>query len=180
MSAADVTGQTDHAPGSRSGLVWALVVSVALNLLVAGAVGGAWIAHHRLAVAPPMGPIARVISRLPEDRRAILRPFITQQRAAVAAFGYNLTAARRKAADVLSAETIDTSRLQDALKRLFDVEHDARISSIPVTVAFAQQLTREERVIFLQMLDHGPGQSQQSTSPAGTAPQEPAKAPSTP
>ena len=63
-------------PGFSRGLRWLLIVSLALNLLVAGLVVGALARHGGPGGRPrpaelSLGPFARALE--PEDRRAVLR-----------------------------------------------------------------------------------------------------------
>ncbi|GAB4388040.1 periplasmic heavy metal sensor [Albidovulum sp.] len=103
----------------RGWLPWALVASLALNLLVIGAIAGAAIGHHR---GPPregirdvgIGPYSEVLS--PADRAALREAYRRE--------APDLRDGRRQAqkdfaalADALQAEPFDLARVEAVISR---------------------------------------------------------------
>ena len=140
-----------------------LVLSLAVNLLIAGAVlGGAWVLRHgagplgsmrQLAAGSMVGPpLARFIATLPPERRAELHDVIVQYQGAAADFNKSMAAARHEAADVLLAAPFDRAKFEAAAKRVFDAELAGRTAMIPVTGNIVEHLNGGERESFLRLL----------------------------
>jgi uncharacterized membrane protein len=149
----DVSRPEPPAPqgtGSRR-LKYALIASLALNLLVVGTVAGAMYTFHRHP--PPRmgyGPhqdfgLMGLTRWLPEDRRKEMRRKLREDRERLRPLVDELRAARRDAATKLAAEPFDSA----ALKAAFDVagEKDRTVRDAAVTafLAHAEQLKPEER-----------------------------------
>lgn len=75
----DIKAMVPPSPRGSRRLRWALAVSVALNLAVAGAVAGAYLQHRPGGMAARdfgIGPIAEALR--PEDRRALRRALMAE------------------------------------------------------------------------------------------------------
>ena len=159
---------TFEAPGGAGSARWLqvlLVASLAVNLLIAGAVlGGAWVAHHHPAhggfghpammpAGPMAGPVARFVAGLPPERRAQLHDVISGHQGAAAEFNHSLAGIRREAADAMLAVPFDKSRLEPLLRRLYDAESSAKAATIPASLAIVQNLTDAERAEFVKEMN---------------------------
>jgi len=159
---------TFEAPGGAGSARWLqvlLVASLAVNLLIAGAVlGGAWVAHHHPAhggfghpammpAGPMAGPVARFVAGLPPERRAQLRDVIAGHQGAAAEFNKSLAANRRETFDAMLAVPFDRAKLELFLKRLFEAESSAKIATIPANVTIIQNLTDAERAEFVKEMN---------------------------
>ena len=139
-----------------------LVASLALNLLIAGAVlGGAWVMRlhggpfgvmRHSAAGPVVGPVGRFIGALPPERRSALREMIAQYQGASVEFNHGMAAARHDAADALLTTPFDRAKFETALKRVYDAELAGRTAMIPATGNVVEHLTGAEREMFLHML----------------------------
>ncbi|HET7845739.1 MAG TPA: periplasmic heavy metal sensor [Xanthomonadales bacterium] len=105
---------------------WVLLLSVALNLLLAAVVGSAWL-HHRGgghgiggSVRLPRGEVLE--KALPEADRPALRAAYDRHRDDVRAKLGPLWEARREVRDALAAEPFDASRAATALATLRERE----------------------------------------------------------
>lgn len=150
-------------PGRAARWLWvALIASLAVNLLVVGAVGGGmWAMRHRVGSGVLLGPLGGFIEHMPSDRRAALKDALAAQRSGMASYLKTVRAARRQAADVLVAEPFDRAKLEATLKGLYEAELAARVGTIPATVGIVEQLTPEERNALQRRLsvavrDEGP------------------------
>lgn len=124
-----------HIPAVRPSRLWrvVLVVSLALNLAVAGLVGGAFVSG-RFADGPPnridfgLGPVSRALSG--DDRRAIGRAL----RQDSTLRGQDLRAQMTAITTALRADPFDTAVLQDLLDdqatRLSQVQASARAAVV--------------------------------------------------
>lgn len=142
-----------------------LVMSLAVNLLIAGAVfGGAWVAHHRpphgglghpmmLPAGPMAGPVTRFVAGLPPERRAQLHDVITGHQGAAAEFNKSLAGLRREAADTMLGVPFDRTKLEPLLKRLYEAESSAKVATIPASVTIVQSLTDAERAEFVKEMN---------------------------
>ena len=155
-----------------------LVVSLSVNLLIAGAaLGGGWMLRHSAGRTEPgfgrdiaAGPITRLIGRLSQQRQAELHSLITQQREAGAGPKQLLAAARRDAATVLLAEPIDPARLEAAMKHIAETELTARNATVSTTVALVAKLSLPERRLFLEQLRWPSALPEAGAAPESKAP----------
>jgi uncharacterized membrane protein len=148
--------------GTSRWLQLLLVLSLSLNLLIAGAVfGGAWVVRHHPDGAMPgrgpamamMGPLGKFVTTLKAERRAELREFIAKHQAGSGEFNKTMSSVRREVADVLLAAPFDPAKFEAALKRLYDAEAAARATNIAANSAFVEHLTDAERAAFLKSLN---------------------------
>jgi uncharacterized membrane protein len=140
---------TQPAPGSRR-LKYALIVSLALNLLIIGAVAGTMYGFKRHP--PRFGQGARedfglmgLTHKLPEDRRKELRKQLRQERIAFRPLIDEIGAARRDAADKLAAEPFDKAALEAAIANVGEKERALRQSAVGIFLGHAERLTPDER-----------------------------------
>ena len=157
-----------------------LVLSLAVNLLIAGAVlGGAWVMRHGggpgsmrpFAAGPAAGPVGKFITMLPPERRSALHDVIAQYQGASGEFNKGMAAARHEAGDALLAAPFDRARFEAAVKRVYDAELSGRTAMIPATGSFVEHLNGAERESFLRMLrwQQGvPPDNKAGDLPAGT------------
>jgi uncharacterized membrane protein len=135
------------------GLKIALVVSLAVNLLIIGALGGSlWAFRH----GPP-GPhrsfnahlLAFAASLSPERRKAIWEA-TREERQAMWQERHGVREAREAARGALTANPFDKQKFEDAQMRVLDAEVKARREAHKLFVSVAAQLTPEERHAFAQ------------------------------
>lgn len=145
----DASSLPQLATGSRR-LKYALIASLALNLLIIGAVAGTMYGFRKHP--PRFGQGARedfglmgLTHKLPEDRRKELRKQLRQERIGFRPLIDEIGAARRDAADKLSAEPFDKAALDAALANVGEKERALRQSAVGVFVSHAEQLTADER-----------------------------------
>lgn len=91
-----------------------LVVSLALNLMVAGAILGRWFKDTR----EHRGPLAWAIKTLDTNTRERLRPILEQNRGATRELRRRIRTASDDVRDAISAEPFDEARLARALENL--------------------------------------------------------------
>ena len=128
-------------------LRYALIASVACNLLFVGLAAGA---AYRFRHFGPFGePSARglmgLIARAEPERRAVLRDMIEEKRPEVHKLRQAAREARDAAFDVLASKPFDETAFKAAHDRMFAAETRAREASLGVLTAIAGQLTDEER-----------------------------------
>jgi Spy/CpxP family protein refolding chaperone len=122
------TGRTGTA------LLAALIVSLCVNLLLAGVmVGGRW--HHD-------GPWWR---QVPEEARPIMKQAFESHKAEFDARRDAVRQARQKVADILKAEPIDQAALDQALVELSQRSQSIMQLGNTMMVEVAKQLTPELR-----------------------------------
>jgi uncharacterized membrane protein len=133
------------------GLRWLLIASLALNLLVAGALAGLW-----LKGPPPHGPHRggpsatafglMMFSRdLPPERREAVRKPLREARRAARPLREDMRAARTRAAEVLAAPDFTAEKLKAAMDEIGAVETRLRGSGVDALVGAVGALTPEER-----------------------------------
>jgi uncharacterized membrane protein len=144
------------APTRRS---WLLMASLALNLLVVGAIAGTLISgRHRHfggfggygrdgGMGGELGLMGFVRS-LPAERQRALREAADLQRGMMRPLRQAVRAARAEANTALSAEPFYAARLQAALSALADAEAKARSAATTVLVKAVNQMTPAERSAF--------------------------------
>lgn len=158
MSDAKHPEGADARPPRRRGMKIALVLSLALNLLVVGAVasaawmywrGGGWAGgkHHAFTRA-----VNRLMEDLPEDRRAIARQILERHKTEIDPLRKQLREARRSAAAALEAETYDEARMREALTRLEAIRGELRGTLHELALSLVKHLDLEERQRFMRYM----------------------------
>lgn len=139
-------------PGSRR-LKYALIASLALNLLVIGTVAGTMFMHGFGKHPPPRsgyGPhqdfgLMGLTRTLPEERRKEMRKNLREDREKLRPLIDELRASRREAAAKLGAEPFDSAALKGAFDVAGEKDRAVREAAIAAFLVHAEQLTPEER-----------------------------------
>lgn len=148
----DVTnpGAEPRNPGSRR-LKYALVASLALNLLILGAVAGTMYGFSKHG--PPRPGHVRgedfglmgLSRELPEERRKEFRKQLREDRAKLKPLMEEIRTARRAAADRLGADPFDRAALESAIAVVAEKERAFRQAAVTSFLGHAEQLTPAER-----------------------------------
>ena len=118
-------------------LLAALIVSVCVNLLLAGVmIGGRWHDGPRWR-----GPFANV----PEEARPVMKAVFDSRKAEFDAQREKVREARQKVADILKADPIDQAKLDQALSELLQQSQAIQKLGHQVMIEVAQKLTPEQR-----------------------------------
>jgi uncharacterized membrane protein len=131
----------------------ALVTSVALNLLILGAIGGSLWAfrHHRPWLAYAMNVhLLGFAATLPQERRAAIWEATREARRAMRPFRHEVREARAEARALLAAEPFDKEKFAQAQARLLDAEMRVRREAHKLYVDVASLMTPQERQAFTQ------------------------------
>ncbi|MBV1693965.1 MAG: periplasmic heavy metal sensor [Hyphomicrobiales bacterium] len=131
-------------------LIVALVVSLALNLLIIGAVAGAMLrfAGGGRWAAPPGNNAIGFIASLPPERRRELVSRLTQPPQQVMMLRREMRQAARARAEAIAAEPFDRQRLVTAQQRFAEAETRLRARIGEIMIEAAQNMTPEERRRF--------------------------------
>lgn len=141
-------------PGSGSRrLKYALIASLALNLLVLGAAAGTMYTfgfgkHGPQRFGPGRGEdfgLMGLTYRLPEERRKEIRKKLREDRAVLKPLVEDVRAARRAAAEKLAAGSYDRVALEGAITAAADKERTLRQAAVAAFLGHANTLTAEER-----------------------------------
>jgi uncharacterized membrane protein len=143
------SGPAAPAPGSRR-LKYGLIASLALNLLVAGAVAGMAFGFfkHRPYFGMGRGEdfgLMGLTRHLPEERRKEVRKQLREDRDRLRPMVDDIRASRREAADRLAAEPFDKAALEAAIKATSDKESALRGTAIAAFLVHVEKLTPSER-----------------------------------
>jgi uncharacterized membrane protein len=150
----DVSGPGPAAPASGSRrLKYALIASLALNLLVAGAVAGMMFGFfkHRPYFGMVRGEdfgLMGLTRHLPEERRKEVRKQLRDDRDRLRPLVDDIRSARREAADKLAAEPFDKAVLEAAIKTTSDKERALRETAIGAFLGHVEKLTPSERQLL--------------------------------
>lgn len=143
-------GPAQPAAGSRR-LKYALIASLALNLLIIGAVVGTMygFGKHRRGIGGGVRGedfgLMGLTFRLPDERKKEIRQRLRADREALRPLANEVRAARRLAADKLAVEPFDKAALEGALSAAGEKDRTLRAAAIAAFLAQAEQLTAEER-----------------------------------
>lgn len=149
MTDTSTPAATPPAAGSRR-LKYALIASLALNLLILGAVAGTMygFGKHGRHFGHPRGEdfgLMGLTRHLPEERRKELRKELREDRVKLRPLVEEMRAARRAAADKLAAEPFDRAALESAIATASDKERTLRQEAVGIFLAHAEKLTVDER-----------------------------------
>lgn len=126
-------------------VVVALIVSVCLNLALAGIMVG-----HRWHGDGPRGPAAWLLRGVPDEARPAAEKIVAANEAEFTAKRELVSESRKRVAELLQADTVDRAQLEAALG-----EMQARLGEMfqlgqKLTVDVALQLTPEQRKEWAQ------------------------------
>lgn len=131
-----------------------MVISLALNLLIIGAVAGAWVRHGKWA-GPFGGWKGNYLMRgLPEDRREQVSAILGKHRRTLRPMRQEAHAAWLNVAGVLKEKNLDEQKLRNAIAQAQMAEAAARQRLVPMMLEVAQVLTLEERRKFVEHFQH--------------------------
>ena len=153
--------------GTPRWLVVLAVVSLSLNLLVAGAVAARiyyspfGFSHMRHAMLARPGALhiaaRRLLRRLPRDRAQALRGLAERYRRDLRARFGAVADARLRLARILARQPFDEAAYKAALDEVRASERNAHSTASALTEAFIRALTPEERGRYADIL-RSPGQ----------------------
>ena len=157
-------------------LKWALVVSLALNLLVLGAVASMlWRGRPaaQIFAASGGGGLAGYVGSFPHERRRDLLAHGQPQRQHLMALRGEVRAARRDVFATLVAEPFDKQRYVASQARLLEIEVRQRTAMRPWLADIAAGMTLEERRAFLKWnWRDRPGQQQRGVDELAEPPKQ--------
>jgi uncharacterized membrane protein len=142
-----VTGAGGPAGPGRLKLL--LIVSLALNLLVIGALAGAFLmgprrGHWHGGRSEDFGLLG-FARTLPADRRSEIRKSVQRDRAALKPLWREMRKARENAAAVIVAEPYDKDKVKAAFDAIGAAESRLREAGVAILLNTAEQLTPDER-----------------------------------
>jgi len=162
--------RSEIVPGRRAPRwMWiALIVSLGLNLLVAGVVASAaWNLQHRDGFGFH-GRLSSFLSTLPAERAETLRGIIDQSRPALRTARQEIRQQRREAARLFAAEPVDRRALAEAGVRLLDTELKLRQGYVQLMTELAESMTAQERRALVEWRErHRRGQSRSADRDSG-------------
>jgi Spy/CpxP family protein refolding chaperone len=119
-------------------LLVALIVSLCVNLLLAGMmVGGRWHGGH--------GGYRGFWTSVPEEARPLMKEVFDSHRTEFDARRDKVRQARKKVAEILKADTIDQAQLDQALSELVQQSQAMREFGYGVMIEVAKKLPPEQR-----------------------------------
>jgi uncharacterized membrane protein len=151
-----VSAKAGAARTAQRGLVTALFVSLAVNLIVGGSlIGAIWRAY----APPPGGPfiipnLLGYASTLPPERRKELWDRTAEERAHVRPFRREVRAARQETVKALIAEPFDREKFVAIQAKQVEIENRARSAAQQLYVKIADHLTPEERHGYPRWREH--------------------------
>lgn len=130
-------------------LKYALIASLALNLLIVGAVAGTMYGfrkhHPRFAERGEDFGMMGLTRVLPDERRKEMRKLLRADRASLRPLMEEVRNARREAAGKLGAEPFDRAALEAAITNVAEKERTVRSAAVTAFLGHAEKLTAEER-----------------------------------
>jgi uncharacterized membrane protein len=154
-------------------IVVALVISIGLNLALAGFLAGRRSADA--VIGDPTQMFPRWVRTLPEERRDALRPQIREHIQTIRPLVRTMRAQHHQLVEAIAAEPFSIETLNSALADMRNQHSAVQTSSHTAFVAFVASLTASERTVLaadIRNKRHGrPGR------PPGPGPHSPAKGP---
>ena len=135
----------------RRWMRWALIASLALNLLVVGAVAGSFLrGGGPLGGGRGAGNIIGYVMSLPAERRGELMKRSMTIRGEMRALRQQVRVANRERAAAFTAEPFDRQRYIDAQTRQIEADRQIRLLTRDVVAETAAGMTPDERRAFLR------------------------------
>jgi uncharacterized membrane protein len=132
-----------------------LILSLALNLLIFGAIAGAGLARRSsIMLGQPGGeggvaPFLQYMQQLEPQRRAELRRLIVNRRGDLLTLRRDVRRARIAAARTVTADTFDAAAFKAAQDRVIEAERAIRVAQTELQASVLSQLTTTERRDFM-------------------------------
>ena len=138
-------------------LIAALVVSLAVNLALAGFVAGRMTlpGPAPAALDPSLG-MFRVLRELPEPRREALRPLMVEHFRSLRGDLHRMRAAQRRINQALATQPFDPDALSAALEGFRRALLDSQRDNHRALVRVAGDMTSEERALLRDALTRPP------------------------
>lgn len=143
------------APPKERRLRWLLIASLALNLLIIGAIGGsivAWKRHHP-GIGGSRGEdygLLGFANTLQRDRRKEIAKEIRAEREKMRPLWLEMHEARRAAVDVMASDAYDPAKLKAALDRITEAETKLKTAGLAIFLKTAEALTPDERMALAE------------------------------
>lgn len=152
MSSDRVDTVDGRAPAASRWKTWLLVISLAFNVLILGAMAGR-IWHVRHGGFAPGGEvtgtnIALFTARLPAERRQAVIAAVREERQALRPLRLDVRTARGGVRDAIAAEPFDAARVATAQMELLEAEVRMRKAAHQLIIKIGSVLTSEERRQF--------------------------------
>jgi uncharacterized membrane protein len=133
-----------------------LIASLAINLLVAGAVAGTWLSTHRHprgGHGPNGGAggeagLMGFLRTLPPERQTVVRSAADDVRPALRPIRQAAKAARLDVEAAITADPFNAATFKAAVLRLTEVESEARRAGVGMLIKSLEQMTPLERQKF--------------------------------
>ena len=125
-----------------------LIASLAFNLLVIGALGGAMLMGRRHGSGYGRGEDFGLLGfsrTLPAERRATIRKTLQKDRASLKPLWAEMRKAREDVAAVIVAEPFDKAQLKAAIDKIGEAEGRLKQAGLTIFLNTAEQLTSDER-----------------------------------
>ena len=163
-----VRSETAPREGRAPRWMWiALIVSLGLNLLVAGVVASAaWNLNTRESFGFH-GRLSTFLSTLPTDRAETLRAIVDRSRSVIRPLRQEIRQTRRDAADLFATEPLDKAALAESGAHLLDTELKLRQSYVRLMTELAENMTPEERRNFIEWREKHRGERRRSAERDG-------------
>jgi uncharacterized membrane protein len=152
MSEATLSSGPPPAPRSRWMRI-ALIASLALNLMILGALAGAaWRFRSPSVANLQFGPanIMSYLSDLPSERRAVIWSDTAELRRQLGPSRRATRVARRELNGVMRSDPFDQAGFLEAQTKLIEAERLQRIQAAKLFASVAGKLTPDERRNFMQ------------------------------
>lgn len=124
-----------------------LIASLAVNLLVLGALAGHFLAKPHKGQGPET-TLAGFSKTLPGDRQQVLNSAVEADRQSVKQMRQEIRRARREASAVLAAEPFDQAQLKTALEKIVELDSRLKSTGTAIFVEAASKMTPAERRAF--------------------------------
>ncbi|MCC7253736.1 periplasmic heavy metal sensor [Hyphomicrobium sp.] len=137
--------------GTSRRVKYALIASLALNLLVLGIVAGSMLGfgkHHPRFGGHPRGEdfgLMGLTRTLPEERRKEIRKQLRDDRVKLRPLVEDIRTERREAADKLDAEPFDRAALESAISAVTGKEQAMRQEAVSIFLGHVERLSADER-----------------------------------
>ncbi|MFV0296925.1 MAG: periplasmic heavy metal sensor [Hyphomicrobiaceae bacterium] len=144
----EALGQTDEGAGGRKcprWVSWLLVLSLAVNLLIAGAVGTAAWRHRHWDGGHERSNVFGFVRSLDKERRHEILAAARAERGKLRPVWRELSGARRNVAAVLATQPFDQTKFDAAYGALISAEVESRKSALQFFGRLVVQLNESER-----------------------------------
>ncbi len=141
--------ETEVPPRNSKLIKWLLILSLAVNLMLVGVIGGAiWVRHN---INPLERMTASFLKTLPDEKRNSIADIFKQHKNTIEPQWKEVISTQLKVINLLKQDNFDPKQLDKMLEELLQLQNKLQTTRHQLVVELSKNLTTEERRTFIRV-----------------------------